>query len=88
LRQPADRRAVLAVLALILLWTGYALCFLAGLWIVIVAWQDSVLWGVGCFLFPFLQLIYIALNWKQTKSAFFVLIAGFAALLASGMAGR
>jgi hypothetical protein len=66
----------LAVFALILLWTGYALCFVAGLWIVILASQDSILWGIGCFLVPFIQLIYIALHWKQTKSAFFVLIAG------------
>jgi hypothetical protein len=70
------------------LWVGYALCFLGGLWIVILAWQEGILWGIGCLLFPVLQLVYVALNWKKTKSAFFLLLAGCAAFLASSIIGK
>jgi len=74
--------------ASIFLWIGYGLCLIAGLWIVVLAWQKGILWGIGCLLFPILQLVYVALNWKQTRSAFFLLLAGFAALFVSGVIGR
>ena len=75
-------------MALLFLWTGYALCLLGGLWIVVLAWQKGILWGIGCLLFAILQLIYVALNWKQSKSAFFLLLAGFAAFFLSSIIGR
>lgn len=67
---------------------GYTLCFLGGLWIVLLAWQKGIVWGLGCLFLPVLQLVYVALNWKQTKSAFFLLLAGFAASFVSGVIGR
>jgi len=74
--------------ALVLLWVGYALCFVGGLWVVVLAWQKGIVWGLGCLFFPVLQLVYVALNWKQTKSAFFLLLAGLAALFVSGAIGK
>jgi hypothetical protein len=74
--------------ASIFLWTGYLLCFFGGLWIVVLAWQKGIVWGLGCLLLPVLQLIYVALNWKQAKSAFFLMLAGFAALLFSVVIGQ
>ena len=59
-------------MALAFLWAGHALCFFGGLWIVVLAWQDRILWGIGCLLFALLQFVYIALNWKKSKSAFFL----------------
>jgi hypothetical protein len=67
--------------ATIFLWAAYILCFLGGLWIVVMAWQKGILWGLGCLFFPVLQLIYVALNWKQAKSAFFLQVAGFVSFL-------
>jgi len=32
--------------------------------------------SAGCFLFAPIQLIYVAVNWKQTTSAFFLQVAG------------
>ncbi len=75
-------------MALGLLWLGYALCFLGGLWIVALAWQKGIVWGLGCLFFPVLQLIYVALNWKQAKSAFFLMLAGFGAFFISSVLGK
>ena len=75
-------------MALLFLWTGYVLCLLGGLWIVVLAWQKGILWGLGCLLFPVVQLIYVALNWKQTRSAFFLLLARFAAFFLSAASGN
>jgi hypothetical protein len=74
--------------ASIFIWAAYLLCFLGGLWIVVLAWQEGILWGIGCLLFPLLQLVYVALNWKKTKSAFFLLLAGLAAFFVSSALGR
>ena len=70
------------------LWTGYALCFIGGLWVIVLAWQKGIVWGLGCLLFPPLQLIYVALNWKEAKSPFFLWLAGFAAFFFSGAIGK
>jgi len=75
-------------MAFIFLCLGYALCFLGGLWVIVLAWQKGVVWGLGCLFFPVLQLIYVALNWKQAKSAFFLQLAGFAAFILSAVIGR
>ena len=75
-------------MALVLLWLGYTLCFLGGLWIIVLAWQKGVLWGLGCLFIPALQLIYVALNWKQAKSAFFLLLAGLVSCFVSVVIGN
>ncbi len=75
-------------MALLFLWTGYALRFLGGLWIIVLAWQKGIIWGLGCLFFPVLQLIYVALNWKQAKSAFFLQLAGFGAFILSAVIGK
>ena len=59
-----------------LLILGFVLMFLGHLWIVVEAWQKGVLWGFGCLLFPVISLIYVALNWKLVKNAFFLEVGG------------
>lgn len=68
-------------MAFVFLCAGYVLCFLGGLWVVVLAWQKGIVWGLGCLFFPVLQLIYVALNWKEAKSAFLLQLAGFGALI-------
>jgi hypothetical protein len=66
---------------------GYVLMFLGHLWIVVEAWQKGVLWGFGCLLFPVVSLIYVALNWKLVKNAFFLEVGGLIAVsIAESMA--
>jgi hypothetical protein len=62
---------------------GYAASFLGGLWIVVLAWQKGILWGLGCLFLPVIQLIYVALNWKESKNAFFLQLSGIALLILS-----
>jgi hypothetical protein len=75
-------------MAFIFLCVGYTLCFLGGLWVIVLAWQKGVLWGLGCLLIPVIQLFYIALNWKQAKSAFFLQLAGLGAFILSAVFGK
>lgn len=74
-------------MSLALHWVGIVLCFVGGLWIIVLAWQRGILWGLACLFIPIIQLIDVALNWRETKSAFFLLLAGFFALTLSAMVG-
>ena len=60
-----------------LLILGYVLMFIGHLWIVVEAWQKGILWGIGCLFVPLVSLIYVALNWKLVKNAFFLQVCGF-----------
>jgi len=75
-------------MASILLWLGYSLCFIGGLWIIVLAWQKGIVWGLVCLFIPVVQFVYVALNWRESKSAFFLLVAGLAALFLSAMVGH
>lgn len=60
---------------------GWMLAFLGSLWIIVLGWQRSVAWGIGCFLLPLIQLIYVALHWKESKEAFFMILGGFVCMI-------
>jgi hypothetical protein len=75
------------MIALAFQWMGYGLCFIGGLWIIVLAWQRGIVWGLACLFIPVVQLIYVALNWKESKSAFFLIVAGFVAFALSGIFG-
>jgi len=65
---------------------GWLFAVLGGLWIIVLGWQRNILWGVICFLVPLAQLVYVAAHWKESREAFWLLVAGlvlifFAALL-------
>jgi hypothetical protein len=64
---------------------GYVFLCIGHLWVVILAWQKGILWGIGCLIFPLVGLIYVVLNWKEAKSAFLVQVAGFAVLIVAEM---
>jgi len=71
-----------------LLIAGFVLMFLGHLWIVVEAWQKGVLWGFGCLFFPLVSLIYVALNWKLVKNAFFLQVCGFILSVIAESMGR
>jgi len=62
------------------------------LWILIVAFQESVTWGLGCILLPFpLALAFVCLHWDKAGKPFLVQLAAnvslFGGLLMVGPQG-
>ncbi|MGC1647915.1 MAG: hypothetical protein WA741_19000 [Candidatus Sulfotelmatobacter sp.] len=74
----------------ILGWTflvlGWVLAFLGSVWIIVLAWQRSILWGLICFLLPIVQLVYVAGHWKESKEAFFLHVAGLVLTILAAIA--
>ena len=43
---------------------------IAGVVLVVIAFKESVLWGLGCLFLPLVSLVFVALHWDQAKYAF------------------
>jgi hypothetical protein len=54
-----------------------------GIWIAVLAFQESVLWGLGCLLLPIVSLVFVFLYWEIGRKPFLVSLGG-AALMVVG----
>jgi hypothetical protein len=70
--------AALALLGIVIIGIG-------AIWMLIVAFQESVLWGLGCLIVPFVSLVFLVMFWSRAKNPFFVQLAGVV-IMAIGMA--
>ncbi len=57
-------------------WAGWLISFWGGAWFLSIVWEDSIGWLIGCIIVPFVSLVYIILNWDETKRPFFVNLSG------------
>jgi hypothetical protein len=64
---------------------GCFLCFGGGFWLLYVAFQESVLWAVGCVLIPFVSLIFTIMHWSEAKAPFLTHLAGVVLLVIGGL---
>jgi hypothetical protein len=60
-----------------------------GIWLLVVAFQESVGWGLACMLIPCAALYFVFTHWDEAKLPFLVNIGGaglsvIAALLMGG----
>lgn len=68
----------MATIGLVLLGLGWLVALVGGIMLLIVAFRESVLWGIGCLIIPFVALIFVIMHWSAAKKAFFIQLAGLA----------
>ncbi|HTU68378.1 MAG TPA: hypothetical protein VMF52_20715 [Steroidobacteraceae bacterium] len=68
-----------------LLILGGILAVVGGIWLLVVTFQTSVLWGIGSLLIPLVSLIFVAMNWQTTKKPFLIQLAGIVLLIIATM---
>ncbi len=73
------------ILGLILLVIGGVASFATGIWFLVVAFQQSVLWGLGCLFLPFVSLIFLIVHWAEAKRPFLWSLAACVPLLIGAM---
>jgi hypothetical protein len=66
----------MGALGMILLVVGGIISAIGGIWFIIVAFQESVLWGLGCLLIPFVSLIFLITHWRDASRPFWVSLLG------------
>lgn len=59
---------------------GIFLIVAGQLWFVVRAFQESILWGLGCLLLPFVSLVFLILHWRRAKDPFFLALYGLGAI--------
>ncbi|MGH9462370.1 MAG: hypothetical protein ACRD1X_14205 [Vicinamibacteria bacterium] len=71
-------------MALVLLIVGVLVMGITGIWLLVKAFQTSILWGLGYLFVPFVSLIFVVMYWNDTKKPFLYMLGGLA-LFAVGM---
>jgi hypothetical protein len=61
-----------------LVYLGGLIALVGAIWLLVVAFKKSVWWGLGSLLIPFVSLVFVILNWQDSKSPFFTQIVGVA----------
>lgn len=55
---------------------GLVIAFIGGIWFLIVAFNESILWGIGCLLVPFVSIVFLIMNFDESKKPFFINLGG------------
>ena len=63
----------------ILIITGL-IAFAANIWLLIVAFQRSVLWGLAVFFIPFAALVFAVMYWQDAKKPFLIMLVASIAM--------
>lgn len=59
-----------------LLILGMILGVVGGIWLLVVAFKESVWWGLGSLLLPFVSLIFVIMHWQVSKKPFLISLVG------------
>jgi len=71
--------------ALVLL--GSLIAGVGTIWILIQAFRESILWGLGCLIVPLVELVFVIMFWSKAKKPFLLVIAGAVVMVVGMMMG-
>ena len=76
------------ILAMLLMVAGLIGVFVGWIWFLVVAFQESILWGLGCLIFPIFSLVFVVMHWDKANRPFLLQLASvvpmFAGIFLSG----
>ena len=73
--------------ATVLMVLGYITCAVAGIWLLITAYMDSIVWGLACMFIPFVSIAFIVTHWEVARRPFFVWLGGLVPLVLGTLLG-
>ncbi len=71
----------MAVIGAIIALVGCLACFVGGVMVLIKAFQESLLWGIGSLFIPFILLIFAILNLNETKQGLLIWVGGLVLMI-------
>jgi hypothetical protein len=77
----------MAILGTILLAVGGIVCLIYAIFIIINAFKESILWGLGSLFVPFVSLIYVFMHWDLNKKPFIRYLIGAVIMIIGGLLG-
>jgi uncharacterized membrane protein HdeD (DUF308 family) len=69
-------------MGMILLVVGGIVMFVGGILLLVAAFKENVLWGLGCLLVPFVSLVFLIMHWDKAKKPFFIQLIGLGITIA------
>ncbi len=61
---------------------GIAIAAIGGIWLLVLAFRESFIWGIGFIIVPFVSLIFVALHWGKAWKPFLINVVGGALIFA------
>ncbi len=77
---------MLATLGVIAVWVGIVLLLVGGLFFIVAAFRESLLWGLGVMFLPIVPLIFLIVHWHRAKGPFFLQLYGIGFVLLAVLA--
>lgn len=59
-----------------LLMIGLLVSLIGGIWLLVVAFQESVWWGLGSLFLTPVAIVFVILHWQVSKKPFLISLAG------------
>lgn len=75
-----------ALLGLIVI-AALVVIVIGGIWMLIQAFSESILWGLGCLIVPFVSLAFLIVHWRKAKDPFFLQLMGLGAIILASFLG-
>jgi hypothetical protein len=70
-----------------LLAIGALTALIGSIWLIVVAFKESVLWGLGSLFVPFVPLIFVIMHWGKSGKPFLINLSGIVVFVMGGMVG-
>jgi hypothetical protein len=70
------------LVAMIIGGIGGIISLIGGIWFLVVAFRQSIWWGLGCLFIPFVSIIFLIIYWGDAAKPFFVSLLGAAIIVA------
>lgn len=67
---------------------GFAMLFIGGIWLLVVAFRTNILWGIGSLLLPIIGLLFVMTHWQDAKKPFLWQLAGVVVFVMAGSMGH
>ncbi len=74
-------------LALFIAVVGLIIGTIGGIWLIIISFKTSLLWGLGCLFVPLVSLVFIIVHWREAKGAFALNVIGVFIVMAGAAVG-
>jgi hypothetical protein len=49
---------------------SFIVALIFGIQLLVIAFNTSILWGIGCLFVPFVGLLFVILHWDEAKTPF------------------
>ena len=63
-------------LGMIIWGIGLLISVIGGIWFLVVAFRETIWWGLGCLFIPIVALVFLIMHWGNAAKPFFVSLLG------------